>query len=71
MTAEGATGERKADTVEKGVRTFWNDEAGGMLRPVLLSLLLLVILGVIIVTSEGLMAILEPLKRVSWLFRLG
>lgn len=57
--------------MEKGMRTFWNDEAGGVFRPILLSLLLVAVLAVIVAASEGLMSILEPLKGVSWLFRLG
>ena len=55
----------------KGTRTFWNDEAGGVFRPILLSLLLVAVLVVIVAASEGLMSILEPLKGVSWLLRLG
>ena len=57
--------------MEKGTQTFWRDEAGGVFRPILLSLLLVAVLAVIVAASEGLMSILEPLKGVSWLLRLG
>ena len=50
--------------------TLWTDEVGGILRPVLLGLLLLVILGSIIAASGSLMAILAPVQGVSELFHL-
>lgn len=52
------------------IRQLRRDEAGGILRPILMSLLLVAILGVVIWTCDSLWSILEPLRNVEWLFRL-
>ena len=54
--------------MEEKLRRLGRDEAGGILRPVLMFLLALAILGIVVWTCDVLWSILEPLRNIEWLF---
>lgn len=49
---------------------FWENETGGIFRPVLVFLLLLAVLGILVLALGQLMAILERIQNLSGLIDL-